>query len=158
MSSTTATAILSLNNGKHPTISVGTMTPELLHRFEHHAHGYLQNKDGIEEKNFVDHIIYSFEDPLFSDWYQSQQDLFLALLFKDFMGKIRARWLLKWWQQDLAQKVRSMKQNRTPFSKFVDALHCDNLLLKFSQYHLSPPQLHAQIESNIAPNLVAAFD
>jgi hypothetical protein len=37
MLSVTSTAVLSLNNGKRPMISAGTMTPELLHRFEHHA-------------------------------------------------------------------------------------------------------------------------
>jgi hypothetical protein len=61
MSSTGTTAVLSLNNGKHPMILVGAMTPELLHRFEHHARGYLQNKDGLCAKDFVDHIIYSFK-------------------------------------------------------------------------------------------------
>jgi hypothetical protein len=75
MSSTGTIAVLSLNNGKCPMISAGAMTPELLHRFEHHACGYLQNKDGLNAKNFVNHIVYSFEDPLFSDWYQSQQEL-----------------------------------------------------------------------------------
>lgn len=53
-------------------ISLGNMTPELLHHFEHYTCGYLQNKDGLEAKSYVDHIVYSFEDPLFSDWYQSQ--------------------------------------------------------------------------------------
>jgi hypothetical protein len=86
-------------------ISAGTMTPELLHRFEHHARGYLQNKDGLDAKNYVDHIIYSFEDPLFSDWYQSQQELLSPLSFVEFMAKVRLRWLPKRWQQDLAHKV-----------------------------------------------------
>jgi hypothetical protein len=75
MSTAGTTAVLSLNNRKCPMISAGAMTPKLLHRFEHHAHRYLQNKDGLDAKNFVDHIIYSFEDPLFSDRYQLQQDL-----------------------------------------------------------------------------------
>jgi hypothetical protein len=51
-----------------------------------------------------------------------------------------------------------MKQNKTLFSEFVDALRCDNLLLKNSQYHLSPPQLCTQIESNISPELASVFD
>jgi hypothetical protein len=95
-------AVLSLNNGKRPMISTGTMTPELLHQFEHHTHGYLQNKDGLEPKKFVDHIVYSFEDPLFSNWYQSQQDLLSTLSFTDFMTKVHTRWLPKHWQQELA--------------------------------------------------------
>jgi hypothetical protein len=95
MSSTGTIVVLSLNNGKRPMISAGTMTPELLHRFEHHARGYLQNKDGLNAKGFVDHIVYSFEDPLFSDWYQSQQELLSPLSFVDFMSKVRACWLPK---------------------------------------------------------------
>jgi hypothetical protein len=74
------------------------------------------------------------------------------------MGKVCARWLPKRWQQDLAQKVHSTKQMRTPFSEFIDTLCHDNLLLKGSQYHLSPPQLHTQIESNISPELASVFD
>jgi hypothetical protein len=138
-------------------ISAGTMTPELLHRFEHHARGYLQNKDNLEPKKFVDHIVYSFEDPLFSDWYQSQQDLLSTLSFTEFMTKVRARWLPKRWQQELARKVRSTKQNKTAFSDFIDCLRRDNLLLKGSPFHLSPSQLRTQIESNISPELAAAF-
>jgi hypothetical protein len=158
MSSTSPTAVLSLNNGKWLMISAGAMSPELLHCFEHHARGYLQNKEGLEAKGYIDHIVYSFEDPLFSDWYQSQQDLLSILSFTDFMAKVRARWLPKRWQQDLACKVRSTKQNKTAFSDFIDSLRRDNLLLKGSQFHLSPSQLHTQIESNISPELAASFD
>jgi hypothetical protein len=104
-------------------ISAGSMSPELLHRFEHHARGYLQNKEGLEPKSYVDHIIYSFEDLLFSDWYQSQQELLSILSFTKFMTKVCARWLPKHWQQDLAHKVQSTKQNKTPFSDFIDSLH-----------------------------------
>ncbi|KAF8231833.1 hypothetical protein L208DRAFT_1275149 [Tricholoma matsutake] len=158
MSSNTATAILSLNNSKCPMVSAGTMTPELLHRFEHHTRRYLQNKEGLNPKNFVDHIVYSFEDALFSDWYQSQQELLSTLSFNNFMIKVRTRWLPKRWQQELARKVQSTKQNKTPFSDFIDSLRRDNLLLKGSQFHLSPSQLRTQIELNISPELAAAFD
>jgi hypothetical protein len=105
MTSVVPTTILSLNNGKRPMISAGTMMPELLHRFEHHARGYLGNKDSLETAGYVDHIVYSFEDPLFSDWYQSQQELLSGLSFAKFMSKVRSRWLPKRWQQDLAHKV-----------------------------------------------------
>jgi hypothetical protein len=132
MSSMTTCTVLSLNNSKRPMISVGTMTPELLHWFKHHVCGYLQNKDGLDPDKFVNHIVYSFEDLLFSDWYQLQQDLLSALLFTEFMVKVRARWSPKCWQQDLAHKVHSTKQNKMPFSDFIDSLHQDNLLLKGS--------------------------
>jgi hypothetical protein len=134
------------------------MMPKLLHWFEHHVRGYLQNKDNLKPNKFVDHIVYSFEDPLFSDWYQSQQDLLSILSFTKFMSKVHARWLPKRWQQELARKVRSTKQNQTPFSNFINCLRRDNLLLKGSLFHLSPSQLHTQIESNISPELTAAFD
>ena len=83
-------------------VSAGAMTPELLHRLEHHACGYLQSKDGLDAKGYVENIVYSFEDPLFSDWYQSQEELLSTLTFAEFMSKVRARWLPKRWQQDLA--------------------------------------------------------
>jgi hypothetical protein len=103
-------------------ISAGAMRPELLHCFKHHACGYLQNKDGLEAKSYVNHIVYSFEDPLFLNWYQSQQDLLSILSFMEFMVKVRACWLPKCWQQDLTCKVRSMKQNKVTFSDFIDSL------------------------------------
>lgn len=74
------------------------------------------------------------------------------------MVKIHSHWLLKCWQQDLARKVCSMKQNKTPFSNFINSLHCDNLLLKGSQFYLSPVQLCTQIESNITAELTAAYN
>jgi hypothetical protein len=55
-------------------------------------------------------------------------------------------------------RVHLTKQNKMPFSEFVDTLHHDNLLLKGSQYHLSPPQLRTQIKSNISPELASVFD
>lgn len=130
MSFTSSIAVLNLNNGKQPMISAGNMMPELLHRFEHHTRGYPQNKDRLNAKNFVNHIIYSFEDPLFSDWYQSQQELLSVLSFTDFMVKVHACWLPKHWQWELAWKVHSTKQNKTPFSEFINFLSQDNLLLK----------------------------
>jgi hypothetical protein len=139
-------------------ISAGAMSPELLHHFKHHAHGYLQSKDRLDAKNYVNHIVYSFEDPLFSDWYQSQQELLSILSFTDFMARVRACWLPKRWQQDLARKVWSTKQNKTAFSDFIDALRHDNLLLKGSQFHLYPSQLCTQIKLNISLELAAAFD
>lgn len=90
-------------------ISMGSMTPKLLHHFKHHMHGYLHNKDGLDAKNFVEHIVYSFKDLLFLDWYQLQQELLSVLSFLDFMIKICAHWLPKQWQQELAQKVHSTK-------------------------------------------------
>jgi hypothetical protein len=115
-------------------------------------------KDGLEAKGFIDHIVYLFKDPLFSDWYQSQQKLLSQLSFVDFMMRVSSCWLLKCWQQDLARKVCFIKQNKIAFSDFINALCCNNLLLKGSQFHLSPPQLCIQIESNILPELTAAFD
>jgi len=122
MSSMTATAILGLNNRKCPMISAGTMTPELLHHFEHHAQGYLQNKDGLKPKNFIDHIIYSFEDPLFSDWYQSQQDLLSILIFADFMVKVCTHWLPKHWQQDLVLHPTQGTPRNSTGSEILDPL------------------------------------
>jgi hypothetical protein len=92
-------------------ISTGMMMPELLHRFEHHACGYLGNKDGLNAANYVDHIIYSFKDPLFSDWYQSQQELLSILSFANFMVKACSHWLPKCWQQDL---LRAIAYNSDP--------------------------------------------
>jgi hypothetical protein len=112
-STTTPTAVLSLNNGKRPMISTGAMSPELLHRFEHHARGYLQSKDGLDAKNYVNHIVYSFEDLLFSDWYQSQQELLSILSFTDFMARVHACWLPKRWQQPV-QLLLYMKLGDLP--------------------------------------------
>jgi hypothetical protein len=139
-------------------ISTGMMTPELLHCFEHHTCRYLGNKDGLNAANYVDHIVYSFKDPLFSNWYQSQQELLSVLSFADFMVKVHLCWLPKCWQQDLACKVWSTKQGKAAFCDFIDSLCQDNLLLKGSQFHLSPSQLHTQIESNISPELAATFN
>jgi hypothetical protein len=92
---TSPITVFSLNNGKRLMISAGAMSPELLYCFEHHACGYLQNKEGLKAKSYVDHIVYSFEDPLFLDWYQLQQKLLSMLSFTEFMSKVHACWLPK---------------------------------------------------------------
>jgi len=82
--SSLGTATLVPNNGKCPTITTRVMTPELLHCFEHFACGYLANRDSLDAKDYVVQIACTFEDPLFSNWFQTSQDYYESLSFSDF--------------------------------------------------------------------------
>jgi hypothetical protein len=94
----------------------GMMTPKLLHRFEHFARGYLANRENLDAKDYVTQTAYAFEDPLFSDWFQTSQEYYESLSFADFMSRVRARWLTPGWEKELARKVRNLKQGATPFA------------------------------------------
>lgn len=151
-------ATLVPNNGKWPTITSGIMTAELLHWFEHFTWDYLANRENLAKAEYVVHIAYTFEDPLFSDWFQMSQTYYEKLTFTEFMTKVCARWLVAGWEKDLARKVHNTKQGSTPFSDFSTSIRCDNLLLKNTKYHLSPAQLCNQIEANLSHKLLNMYD
>ncbi|KAF8228063.1 hypothetical protein L208DRAFT_1489950, partial [Tricholoma matsutake] len=62
------------------------------------------------------------------------------------------------WEKDLACKVCNSKQGSISFCDFAMSICHDNLLLKNTKYHLSPAQLHTQIESNLSHELLSAYD
>jgi hypothetical protein len=45
-----------------------------------------------------------------------------------------------------------------PFCDFYTVIRCNNLLLKGTKHHLSPLQLCTQIEANLSPELLSAYD
>ncbi|KAF8232567.1 hypothetical protein L208DRAFT_1044210, partial [Tricholoma matsutake] len=99
-----------------------------------------------------------FEDPPFSDWFQTSQEYYESLSFPDFMSRVRAHWLTPGWEKELAQKVQNLKQGAAPFHDFSTAIQCDNLLLKNTKHHLSPSQLCIQIEASLSSELLTAYD
>ncbi|KAF8240300.1 hypothetical protein L208DRAFT_1113073, partial [Tricholoma matsutake] len=103
-------------------------------------------------------IAYAFEDPLFSDWFQTSQTYYEGLSFSEFMAKVRSHWLAAGWEKDLAHKVHNSKQGLISFCDFAMSICCDNLLLKNTRYHLSPAQLCTQIELNLSHKLLSAYD
>lgn len=103
------------NNGKRLTITSGIMTAELLHHFKHFTHGYLANRENLAKAEYVVHIAYVFEDPLFSDWFQTSQSYYKKLSFAEFMAEVHAQWLTVGWEKELARKVC----NTNSFPRFL---------------------------------------
>ncbi|KAF8235723.1 hypothetical protein L208DRAFT_1094587, partial [Tricholoma matsutake] len=130
-------------------ITAGVMTPELLHRFEHFACGYLANRENLNAKDYIAQIAYAFKDPLSSDWFQTSQEYYESLSFMEFMSRVRGCWLTPGWEKELAWKVQNLKQGAAPFHDFLTTIRRDNLLLKNTKHHLSPAQLCTQIEVNL---------
>ncbi|KAF8218708.1 hypothetical protein L208DRAFT_995363, partial [Tricholoma matsutake] len=138
-------------------ITMGVMTPKLLHCFEHFTHGYLANRENLNAKDYVAQIAYAFKDLLFSDWFQTSQEYYKSLSFTEFMSRVRGRWLTPGWEKELAQKVQNLKQGASPFRDFLTTIRHDNLFLKNTKHHLSPVQLCMQIEANLSPELLSAY-
>ena len=92
------------------------------------THGYLLSKDNPKSSYYVTHIAYSFEDPLFSNWFQTSQTFYKSLSFPEFMVKVHSHWLTTGWEKDLALKVQNSKQGST-FCNFSTAIHHDNVEL-----------------------------
>ena len=119
---------------------------------------YLKNKENLKEKNYISHIVYAFEDAMFSNWYRTSKTYYKSLSFETFMSKVRTRWLPRGWEKDLARKVRNLKQGNMSFRDFSTIAHQDNLLLKNTKHHLSPQHLKGQIEANLSQALLATYD
>jgi hypothetical protein len=110
MSNKLNTKVTHAGSNKQPILSVGTVFPEVLCQFENTCRSFFCNKEGLEPKDFVAHIVGSLHNPLISNWYWTGQVAFDTLLFEDFMKEVCNKWLANDWEQDICQKVLGMKQ------------------------------------------------
>jgi len=60
--------VMHTGSNKPPVLSAGTVLPKVLHQFKHMCHSFFRNKEGLEPKDFVTHVVGSLHDPLILDW------------------------------------------------------------------------------------------
>lgn len=133
-------------------LSAGNITPDVLHTFEKACKGYFQNKDITTDKQ-VAKIMYSFADHRVEEWLDTDWDGLAALLFKDFMVKLRTAFLPTGWEDSLKSDILSMRQGEQVFWEWYNSMTVKNLLLKGTSSHMDLTKIREQLTANMSTAL-----
>jgi hypothetical protein len=157
MSTKLMAKVTHLSSNKPPSLSAGTVSPEVLHQFENACHSFFHNKEGLDTKDHVTHIAGGLQDPLLVDWYWTGQEVFDTLSFDDFMKELCNKWLPNDWEQDIRHRVLGMKQSGA-FWEWAVKMRSLNTLLRGTTTHPDDTALLNQLEVNLEPWLSHACD
>jgi hypothetical protein len=136
------------STNKLPSLSAGTVSPEVLHQFKNACRSFFHNKEGLDTKDHVARIAGGLQDPLLADWYWTGQETFDTLSFNDFMKELHNKWLLNDWEQDIRHRVLGMKQLGA-FWEWAVKMRSLNILLRGTTTHLDDAALLNQFEANL---------
>jgi hypothetical protein len=157
MSTKSTAKVTHSSSNKPPSLSAGTISPEILHQFENACHSFFCNKEGLDVKDHVARITGGLQDPLLADWYWMGQEAFNALSFDDFMKELRNKWLLNDWEQDIGCRVLGTKQLGA-FWEWAIKMRSLNTLLCGTTTHLDDATLLNQLKVNLELWLSCAYD
>jgi len=157
MSTKSTAKVTHSSTNKPPSLSAGTVSPEVLCQFENACRSFFRNKEGLDTKDHVARIAGGLQDPLLADWYWTGQEAFDALSFDDFMKELRNKWLLNDWEQDIRRRVLGTKQSGT-FWEWAIKMRSLNTLLHGTTTHLDDTALLNQLKANLEPWLSHACD
>jgi len=157
MSTKSTAEVTHSSTNKPPSLSAGTVSPEVLRQFENACRSFFRNKEGLDAKDHVARIAGGLQDPLLADWYWTGQETFDALSFDDFMKELRNKWLPNDWEQDIRRRVLGTKQSGA-FWEWAVKMRSLNTLLRGTTTHLDDAALLNQLEANLEPWLSRACD
>jgi hypothetical protein len=150
-------AEVEVNGNKAPVLSPGTITPEILRRFENACKNFFRTKK-IEAEGQVSAVAGNMHDPLVSDWYWTDEARINALSFDNFMKEMCVKWLKKGWEQQIRRRVLGTKQNGDVFWEWAVKMRGLNALLRDTTSHLDDTVLRNQLEANLDSHLCIACD
>ncbi|KAG6831672.1 hypothetical protein H0H87_004458, partial [Tephrocybe sp. NHM501043] len=88
--------ISDVHPSKVPTVSSGTLTPKIIANFAHACKNYFTHK-GIAEADQVKMMIAAFQDPNIAYHIKTNEEVLLAMSFKDFVNNICKNFLKDDW-------------------------------------------------------------
>jgi hypothetical protein len=142
---------------KAPILTPGTLTPEVLRRFENSCKSCLRNKK-IEAADQVSAIAGNMHDPLISDWYWTDEARINQLTFNAFVMEVHDKWLAKGWEKDVRRRILGTKQDGEPFWEWAVQMRNLNAIIRGLTDHLTDKELRNQLEANCDKDLVIACD
>lgn len=151
------TAIVTHIDQRHPpSVSPGTITPEVASDFEQSAMFFFLNaKGGVADDQKVSRILGCFTDSLIRDWMKCEMDTLTALSFTEFMEQFRAKWLAPNWEHEVTTQILGARLDpaKESFEDWVIRIQKLNVTLRGSPSHLDGTQLRAQLEAGLDPDL-----
>lgn len=142
---------------KPPILTSGSITPEILRKFENACQNYFRAKK-IAANEQVASIVGNMLDDLVADWYWTDEDRINKLSFDEFTKEMRSKWLEKGWEQQVRRCVLGTKQGGDAFWDWAVRMRGLNALLCDTASHLTDDVLWNQLEANLKPALSIACD
>jgi len=105
-------------------------------------------KDKIPAADQVSNILGSFEDPLVSDWADTENDKLVKKDFKSFMTTFRARWLPRNWEQDVKTEMLGARldPDKESFEAWTLRIQSLNTTLRGTTDYLDDDRFRVQLE------------
>ena len=135
-----------------PVLTLGKVTPEILHRWERACKEYFRVKS-VSEKKKVESVLSRLQDFRIADWAEANEGMLRALDFAAFMVKLREEVLEKDWDRKIKLSILASKQGERPFDKWVYLLQTRNALLRGRACHFDDGALRETLENNMDQGL-----
>ncbi|GLB36665.1 hypothetical protein LshimejAT787_0309520 [Lyophyllum shimeji] len=134
-----------------PCITEGDITPKCLKDFERFSKRYFAHKK-VEPADQVSKIIYNLEPLNIQLWIFTNAEELIVLTFPEFMGRLRAKWLLDGWEYDIAEVLNSF-QHDTPFKSWsLKVREANTMLIAVEDLHVTEKKMRAHLRSLAPPN------
>lgn len=122
-------AALSTGTKNPPTMTLGTLAPNVVSIFERYCKHHFITRDVATDKQVI-HIASRFQDPLIQNWYFNDVASWNLKSFDNFMTAFCKRWLKKNWENDLHTKISRFRQkDDQAFDEWIEDIERQNNLL-----------------------------
>jgi hypothetical protein len=135
-----------------PTLTEGTVTPEILHRWERACLNYFRHKK-IKKDNQVEDVLFEIKDLRLSRWIEANESSLQQKSFADFMADLREEALDTNWARKLRTEIlRTLQDDRTFFDWVCEIESKNAILFSVPSARISNQQLcdHLEAHMNIA--------
>jgi hypothetical protein len=149
MSASSGTACVEQSNNKSPpTLTAGTVTPEVLHAWERGCFNYFRHKIVLPADQ-VFMVLFELKDLRMDAWAHANTTHLESLLFPAFMTELCDEFLEVGWERLLKLRIISARQGAKLFGVWLVELQNQNTLLYGRPAHLSDINPREQLEANM---------
>ena len=135
-----------------PALPPGTITPELLYRWERSCKEFFRVKNVSKTKQ-VESVIWQLKDLRIAHWAEVNEMALIDLDFAAFMEKLRGEALEKDWDRKIRLAMLASKQGERPFHEWAYELQNRNALLRGRPCHFNDAALRQMFRNNMDPHL-----
>ena len=141
--------ILQVSSKHPPTLTEGTITPEILHRWERACTNYFRIRK-VPADEQVEDVLYEIKDLRLARWIEARQSALVAVPFAGFLEQLREEALEPNWARALRTGIFRTRQDGRVFFDWVCEVECKNAILaSVPASHISDQQLRDLLEAQM---------
>jgi hypothetical protein len=132
-----------------PTLTEGTITPEILHCWERAAINYFRHRK-IQPDEQVEEILFEIKDLRLARWIEANESTLKPMPSATFMAELRTEALEPTWTRTLRTQILHIRQGDHAFFNWVCEVESKNAILtSTSSAQISDQQLHDHFETQM---------